>query len=182
MPDPSVSDALAEAYAVAPADELILHTLEFRHPLFVDAGGRADSAWVVANDEDIMAVVEPGAPVRGGQLVNFRAVAFTFSLAPIEAGTTPEIEITIDNAAVVLVNDLDRAVTDTNKIVVVYRPYLLSDLTGGPQMTPPPSFELSSVTVDVQKVTMRARTSVDLRGAFPVRLYNATDFAGLIGR
>ena len=182
MPDPTLSDALAEAYALAPSDDIVLHTLEVRHPLFVDDAGRPDSMWLVANDEDIRAQIEAGAALRAGQLVTFRALPFRFSLAPIEAGSTPEIEVTIDGVSRILVPNLDRAVTDTNKIVMVYRPYLYSDLLGGPQMDPPPSFELSEVHVTALAVTAKARTSVDLRGAFPKRLYMATDFPGLIGR
>jgi hypothetical protein len=82
----------------------------------------------------------------------------------------------------VLVPKLDLAVTDTKKILAVYRTFLESDLLGSPQMVPPPAFELSSVSVGVMAVTFRARTSIDLRGAFPIRLYTATDFPGLIGR
>ena len=35
MPDPSLSAAIKEAYASAPTDTVILHTLELRHPDFV---------------------------------------------------------------------------------------------------------------------------------------------------
>jgi hypothetical protein len=167
MPDPSVSDALAEAYALAPSHDLVLHTLEVRHPLFVDGQGSPDSMWLVANDEDIRARIEASAAVRAGEMVTFKALPFRFSLAPIEAGSTPEIEVTIDGVSRTLVPNLDRAVTDTNKIVMVYRPYLYSDLLGGPQMDPPPSFELSEVQVTALAVIAKARTSVDLRGAFP---------------
>ena len=34
MPDPALSAALAEAYAAAPIDQVILHTLEIWHPAF----------------------------------------------------------------------------------------------------------------------------------------------------
>lgn len=181
MPDPSISDALGEAYALAPADDVIVPTLELRHPLFVDANGNADSAWLVANTEDIIARVEADAPVRGGQMVRFVAVPFQMSLTPIEIGATPEIEIKVDNAGRVLVESLDRAVTSVDQIKAVYRPYLLSDLTSGPQMSPPPVFTLSSVVVDLLAVTAKARTVIDLRGAFPRMLYTASNFPGLIG-
>jgi hypothetical protein len=182
MPDPALSDALLEAYAVAPADDLIFDTLEVRHPLFVDAGGNPDSAWLVANDEAILARIEADAALKAGQLVEFLPVPFRFSLAPVEPGAVPEIEVTIDNAGRVLVAQLDRAVTTTDKITLVYRPYLQSGLLTGPEMDPPPSFELASVQVDLLKVTARARVTADLRGAFPRRLYTAADFPGLIGR
>ena len=34
MPDPTLSAALKEAYAIAPTDEVIYHTLELWHPAF----------------------------------------------------------------------------------------------------------------------------------------------------
>ena len=66
MPDASVRDALAEAYALAPSDDIVLHTLEVRHPPFVDDGGSPDSMWSVADDEDIQARIEVGATVSAG--------------------------------------------------------------------------------------------------------------------
>lgn len=181
MPDPTVSDALAEAYATAPADELVYHTLELRHPAFVDATGRRDSVWLVADNQDLLASVESGAPVRGGLLTRFVAFPFSFSLAPIEAGSLPEIQLVVSSVNRLMVEQLDLAVAAGEEIVAVYRPYLDSDKTA-PQMIPAPSFVLSDVKVTVMRVSARARTSVDLRGAFPRRLYTAALFPGLIGR
>ena len=39
MPDPALSQAIKEAYAAAPSDVVILHTLELRHPAFDDDAG-----------------------------------------------------------------------------------------------------------------------------------------------
>ena len=36
MPNNALSEALREAYASAPSDVVILHTLELRHPSFID--------------------------------------------------------------------------------------------------------------------------------------------------
>lgn len=181
MPDPAVTEALAEAYALAPSDEVILNTIEVRHPSFVDEDGNPDSVWLVADQQDFAGTIEADAPVRGGETVTFLAFAFSFHLPPIEPGATPEIEIAIDNVTRDLIAQFDRAIEDPSPITMVYRPYLASDTTG-PQMDPPPSFELSDIHVGVLRVTMRARTSVDLRGAFPRRLYDAASFPGLIGR
>jgi hypothetical protein len=40
MPDPTLSEAIQEAYAHAPSDAIILHTLELRHPDFRDDSGQ----------------------------------------------------------------------------------------------------------------------------------------------
>lgn len=182
MPDPSLTDALAEASALAPAEEIIRHTLEIRHPTFVDEVGDPDSVWLVADTESLSAPIEEGAPVRSGQWVTFTALAFSFALTPIEPGTTPEIEITIDGVNRALIYYLDLAAESREPIVVVYRPYLDTAIADGPQMDPAPSFELSDVTVGLTSVSLKARTGVDLRGAFPVRQYTITEFPGLAGR
>lgn len=182
MPDPSITDALAEAAALAPSDEVIRHTLEIRHPDFIDEEGLPDSMWIVADTEALTAPIEAGAPVRPGETVTFVALAFSFALMPIEPGTTPEIEITIDGVNRAVIEHLDRAMESGKPIVVAYRPYLDSALGDGPQMDPVPTFEMVDVTVGLSSVSMKARTGIDLRGAFPVRLYTITDFPGLAGR
>lgn len=182
MPDPSLSDALAEAAALAPAEEIVVHTIEIRHPDFVDALGDADSIRLVADTEDLVAPLEASAPIRGGQWVTFTAVAFRFALAPIEPGTTPEIEITIDGVSRALMTYLDLAVSSAQPVVVAYRPYLDSAVGDGPQMDPVPTFEASSITVGTTSLTLKARTGIDLRGTFPIRQYTITEFPGLAGR
>lgn len=182
MPDPSLSEALAEAAALAPADVVIRHTLEIRHPDFVDANGARDSAWLIADTQDLIAPLESNAPVRPGQWVTFVACAFSFALAPIEAGTTPEIEIVVDAVNRKLIESLDKAMESGKPVVVAYRPYLDTHLEDGPQMDPVPTFEAADITVAVSSLTLRARTGIDLRGAFPVRQYTITEFPGLAGR
>lgn len=182
MPDPSMSEALAEAAALAPAVEVIRHTLEIRHDDFVDDSGARDSAWLVADTESLTAPLESNAPVRPGQWVTFTACAFSFALAPIEAGSTPEIEIKIDGVNRRLIQYLDLAMESAKPLFVAYRPYLDTQLADGPQMAPVPTFEAADITVSVGTITLKARTGVDLRGAFPVRQYTVTDFPGLAGR
>lgn len=182
MPDPSLTDALAEAAALAPSDEVIRHTLEIRHPDFINDAGLPDSLWITNDTEPLDAPIEADAPVRPGETVTFVALAFSFALMPIEAGTTPEIEITIDGVNRAVVQALDRAMESGQPIAVAYRPYLDSALGDGPQMDPVPTFELSDVTVALTSVTLRARTGIDMRGAFPVRQYTIADFPGLAGR
>lgn len=182
MPDPSLSDALAEAAALAPSDELFRHTLEIRHPDFIDEEGHPDSLWLTADTEGFSAPLEADAPVRPGETVPFTALAFSFALMAIEPGITPEIEITIDGVSRAVVEQLDKAAESAKPIVVAYRPYLDSALGDGPQMIPVPTWEIVDVTVGLASVTLKARTGVDLRGGFPVRRYTITEFPGLAGR
>lgn len=182
MPDPSLSDALAEAAALAPVEQIIHHTLEIRHPDFVDESGERDSAWLVADTEALTAPLEADAPVKAGQYVTFNPVGFNFALMSIEPGTTPEIEITIDGVNRALIAYLDLAMESAEPLVLAYRPYLDTAIADGPQMDPVPTFEVAEITVSLTTVVMKARTGIDLRGAFPIRQYTIAEFPGLIGR
>jgi uncharacterized protein DUF1833 len=182
VPDPSLTDALAEAAALAPAGEVIRHTLEIRHPDFTDDDGNPDSVWLIADTEGLRAPLEADAPIRPGEWVSFTASAFSFALMPIEAGTTPEIEITLDGVNRSLLQYLDTAMASGKPLVLAYRPYLDSQIAAGPQKDPVPTFEASDITVSVNSLTVKARTGIDLRGSFPVRLYALAAFPGLAGR
>ena len=181
MPDPSVSAALKEAYAVAPSNDVTIHTLELRHPSFVDEAGNPDSIWVTTNEENVTATIEADAPVRGGTAAPFVSFPFRFRLAPIENSARQELEMAIDNVDRRIVENLDLAATSAVQIVMCYRPFLASDLDG-PQMDPPPTFTLSNVKVDPLSCTARAKVDVDLDGAFPNRNYTAAEFPALIGQ
>jgi hypothetical protein len=182
MPDASLSDALAEAAALAPAEEIIHHTLEIRHDDFVDDYGERDSAWLVADTEDLLAPLEANAPVKGGQRVKFNKCGFTFALAAIEPGTTPEIEITINGVNRRLVHYLDLAMESGKPITLAYRVYLDTAIGDGPQRDPVDTFEAADISVSLTTITIKARTGIDLRGQFPIDEYTAEKFPGLIGR
>ena len=50
MPNTALSEAIKEAYASAPSQQIILHTLELRHPSFVDETGQLVAIRVVPWD------------------------------------------------------------------------------------------------------------------------------------
>ena len=180
MPDPTLDDAIREAYASAPSDEVILDTLELRHPTFIE-DGQPVAIRVVRNHQDIVARIEDDAPMNAGQAMAFKGVAFELRLAPIETVAVPEMELAIDNVSTELMKHLDAAVQDPNPIACTYRPYLASDpLT--PRMEQPPSFELRDVKASVMRVTGRCRVGMDLQRAFPHPVYTTSAFPGLVNR
>lgn len=181
MPDESMSEALREAYAMAPVDRVIVDTLELRHPAFRDAQGLPDSAWLTTNRKAISATIEADAPVRGGETIDFISLAFRFRLAPIELSPTPVLQLQIDNVNRLIVQQLDLAAADPNKILMVYRPFLAGDFST-PQILPAPSFTLSDAKVDPLSLRATARVDIDLNGAFPGNSYTAALFAALIGQ
>ncbi len=55
MPNAALSEAIKEAYASAPSEQIILHTLELRHPAFVDEAGQPVAIRVVRDTSDLWA-------------------------------------------------------------------------------------------------------------------------------
>ena len=178
MPDPSLSHAIREAYASAPTDVVILHTLEFRHPEFRDEAGNTTAIRVVRDQVDLDAKLEASAPANGGETVRFVAMAFDLELPPVDVTPVPEIVVTLDNVSREIVRHLDAAVQSQAMIEVTYRPYLSNDLAG-PQMDPPITLVLTEVEADVHRITARARMMDIGNKTFPGRTYTATEFPGL---
>jgi hypothetical protein len=182
MPDPDIDAALAEAYASAPTgdDDIVVHTIEIRHPSFVDDDENPTSIFLVHDHANFEAALEDDAPIKPGEMVEWIAIAFSFALAPIETSPKPQILIEIDNVGRDITDLLDAAIIDGRKVEVCYRPYLNGDRTG-PKMSVPPVYTMSNVEVDVFRVTARANTGADLGVAFPRELYKPAKFPGLIG-
>lgn len=172
MPDFSLSDALAEAYASAPAQEVILHTLEIRHPTFTTP------IRVVRDHRDLTAWLEASAPVDPGGEVTFIGFAFDFILPELGKSKSPEIEIVLDGASGEIVSYLDAAAQSQELIEVTYRPYLASDLSG-PSMNPPLTLVIRSVSADVFRVRARAGYADLSNRKFPGETYDTERFPGL---
>jgi hypothetical protein len=178
MPNPALTQAIKEAYASAPSDQIILHTLELRHPAFLDDSGNRTAIRVVRDHLDLFARLEDGAPIQGGETVRFVAMGFELDLPPVDTMPVPEISVTLDNVSREIVRNLDAAAESQSVIEVTYRPYLSSDLEG-PQMDPPIHLVLTEVEADIFRVTGRARMLDIGNKAFPGLIYSAKSFPGL---
>lgn len=173
MVDTSLSQAIKEAYAAAPADVVTLHTLEFRHAAF------SAPIRVVRDHHDHTCTLEAGAPVDGGQAVLF--VAFAFDIVPPEVtdAAAPEVVITIDNVSMEIEDNIRAALQTTDKVEVTYRPYLSTDLSA-PQIDPPLTLPLTQISADNYTVTARARLGDYANRKFPSEEYTALRFPGLV--
>lgn len=178
MPNPALTQAIKEAYASAPSDQIILHTLELRHPAFLDESGSVTAIRVVRDHLDLFARLEDSAPIHGGEVVRFVAMGFELDLPPVDTMPVPEISVTLDNVSREIVRHLDAAAESQSVIEVTYRPYLSSDLEG-PQMDPPIHLVLTEVEADIFRVTGRARMLDIGNKAFPGLIYSAKSFPGL---
>lgn len=178
MPDPTLQAAIAEAYASAPSDRVILHTLELRHPDFKDEHDQRIAVRLVRDHQDLTAKLEGTALLNADEYVTFLAMGFDLELPPVDPSPVPEIIVTIDNVSRELITHLDAAVENADKIEITYRPYLSNDLSG-PQMDPPITLVLSEVEADVSRVVGRARMLDIGNKSFPSETYTASRFPGL---
>jgi hypothetical protein len=99
MPNTALSEAIKEAYASAPSEQIILHTLELRHPAFVDDAGETVAIRVVRDTGDLWARLESQAPLQAGERVQFVAMGFELDLPPVDTMPVPEITVTLDNVS-----------------------------------------------------------------------------------
>ena len=91
MPDPTLSAAIREAYASAPVDLIVYHTLEIWHP------GFSDPIRVVRDRVALDARLEPGAPRNAGEIVTFAPFAFEIEPPDQTATGAPQCRVEIDN-------------------------------------------------------------------------------------
>lgn len=173
MPDTTLSQALKEAYASASCEEVILHTLEFRHPAF-DMPIR-----VVLDHVNHFFTLEATAPTDPSTSVEFIAFAFEITLPGMSEGSVPEISIRIDNVDKSIIENIELSMQQSDKIEVTYRPYLASDVTA-PQMNPPMTFQIIHIEADVNSITARCTFGDMANKVFPGQTYTLARFPGLI--
>lgn len=178
----SYSEALAAAYAVAPEKEVVLDTIELIHPLFLDEHGAQISVRVVNDHNDLAAYLEATAPLNAGQQVTFKACYFRF-VRPSEtdSGSLPEVEIQVDNVTRYLTPYIEIALTSRVPITLIWRPYLISDLSG-PHMSPVLQLSLRSVSADMNMMKGRAGFTDLANRRYPGSEYTSKKFPGLTVR
>lgn len=175
MPDPSLSDALKEAYASAPSDEVVYHTLEFRHSAF------STPIRVVRDNADLTARLEATAPVDPDTDVTFIGYAFDLTRPELSATGIPQCTIEIDNVSREILANIELAMASIDPIEVTYREYLGSDLLG-PQNDPPMTLQITSISADVFRVRATASFSDIGNRRFPREEYTTERFPGLVAQ
>lgn len=173
MPDPTLSAALREAYASAPTDTVIHHTLELWHPAF------SLPIRVVRDNVDLDARIEAGAARDAGAVVTF--VAYAFDVIPPDqtSDALPQCVIEIDNVSREILAQIDVAVTQTAAITVIYRMYLSDRRTMGPENDPPLEMTLTQISATPQRLRAVAGFPNLLDRPFPNLDYELETFPGL---
>lgn len=174
----NITQAIKEAYASAPTDEIIFDTLEFRHSSFIDETNTPFGLRFIRDFSDRTLTLEAGAPLNGGEAVDFIACAFDVILPPEEDAPTPELTITLDNIGRPLTEHIDNAVVSENQIEVTYRPYLSSD-SSKPQQIIPITFIVKRVSMGLQKVSVTCTPKRIGERPFPNKEYSLSDFISL---
>lgn len=178
MTDNTLSEALKEAYASAPSDVILLHTLELRHPSFVDENSKPTAIRVVRDNVNHICTLEDTAPLDAGKEVEFIAMGFDLELPPVEAIPVPEITLTLDNVSTEIIQYLDKAVESQDMIEMTYRPYLSTDKSC-PQMNPPITLVITEITADISKISATARMMDIGNKSFPAENYTVKKYPGL---
>lgn len=173
MANDTLSQALKEAYASAPSNEVVFDTIEMQHPAFVDGIGNPDSIWVVNDNVDLTATLEDGITVK-----TFVRMRFNFELPPLEDGATPLARLSVDNVSKEIVRNVELAVNSPDLIKVIYRPYLASDLST-PAMIPPLSGYLTNVRATIWQVVGTLDFGTLVNRPFPLNTFNDNRFPGL---
>lgn len=173
MPDSTLSQAIREAYASAPADVVIFHTLELRHPAFTQP------IRVVRDHADLVATLEPSAPANPSEPVTFVRFAFDFTKPEISSTGVPQLTIVIDNVDRAIVANIEAAMATSEMVQATYREYISTDLSA-PQNDPPVHVTIMSITADVFSVTAVAGFPDLINRRFPTVEYNSETFPGLL--
>lgn len=174
------SQAVAEAYASAPADVTIIDTLELRHPALVDAEENPDPIRVVRDLRAWDFKLEAGAPLNGGETVTFRKALFDMDL-PESTEAAPSARLSMDAVDRDAIAALERIMVIRAPIEVTYRAYV-APAEGDP--APEPGWVIDGLklrTAEADLRRMSGQLTFDLLGnrAFPSRIYTRREFPGL---
>lgn len=174
MPDPALSAALKEAYASSPTSVVVYHTLEIWNAAL------SAPIRVVRDEVALDAKLEATAPRDPGALVTF--AAYAFDIVPPEQTSTavPTCTIEIDNVDRLILSQLDLAVVSGQPITILYRQFLSTGLSVGPENNPVMSLTAISVSATPQRIRMSAGFPDLLNRKFPAQEYDPEVFRGLV--
>lgn len=162
------SEALREAWALAPAGEVYLETLQISHPSIPGS-----TVYLVKDLQNFVAFDEDGVSRT------FEAAGFEMVLPPSGDNGEVALSISIDNTDKRISDFLNQAKEYSTPVKVTFRPYLATD-PSGPQMDPPLTLNLTDIKVsEDNRVTGRATLADVLNKPFGTVLYRRSTFPGL---
>lgn len=178
MPIPQ-TDALKEAYAVAPSNVVILETIELRHPAFLDESNNVIALRFVNDFQDLTATLEATAPMNPGQAVVFTRFAFEPELPDVNNSGPVQLKLRICNATKEILQYAREAAKTPSKLYVTYRIYLNTD-TSQPHSRPYTFVGSSVETPDIATVQLVCSLPNLSNKKFPAENYTARRYPGLV--
>lgn len=134
MPNALLEAAIAEAYASAPQDTIVLHTLELNHKSFTQPARVV--RWPVTDNEPAVfhCLLEDDAAYDPGRVVDFIGLPFEI-VTPEKSTENPgQFQIKIDNVGDMLDEQLEAAALEGGQITAIYREFIKgSEETDGPR-------------------------------------------------
>ena len=172
------SEAYKEAVASCPTDEIIYHTIEIRHPHFLNDNDENIPIFMVRDYVELLATLEQSHPTHGGQQVVFMPVAFDVTPPSKEPGVVPQLQLKIDNVSAELMPYLDQATSEEIPVKVIYREYRSKDLST-PAITPI-MFEAGVCTSTLQGISTTCQMNNILNKSVPNVEYTSANFPNLV--
>lgn len=164
------SEALREAYAVAPADRAVLDTLEVSRP------GQS-SIFLTNNFYPFTALLETGASTT------FQAIPFKVKLPSKDENVLPTMSVTIANPNQIVSDYLRAATAAKQSITIKFRPFITRSGGASPlvQLPVPMTFHIGSVKYDTDWVEAQCVFPNIANKRFPNETYTIRKFPGLRG-
>jgi hypothetical protein len=176
----SYSDALKNAWVHGDTDVAMLTTITLSNPNFVDESGNPTEHYIVRDFDDLLATLEPSAPMNGGEEVLFLGAPFEFTRPSEMDDSAPnEIQLSIDNVSRHIKRALDQTMESLAVTTVTLREYLSTD-TSAPHNDPVLVLELQGAEVEMGVVTARAAFGNSGNKRFPADIYDSERFPGLV--
>lgn len=160
------TEAIKEAFTLAPTTKVVFHTLEIRQT------GVQDPVYLVQARQQITATDE------NGDDHDYEPCGFQFSLPPSNEEGFRSLNIAIDNIGRRVSDFVELAKSEVVPVEVIYRPYLSDDLTA-PQMNPPLVLYLKDIEIGAFQVVGQATFADIINKKFPSELYTRARFQAL---
>lgn len=175
----SQSEALAEAYTHAKAGDPALETIALYHSTFLDGDGNPTGVYFVNSFEPLLATIEDGADIHGGEAVEFQAIPIRL-VRPEETdtGAPGEVTLELDNVSREVAPYIKSALDTDEPVLMTLRVYLASD-TSAPHEDPPTTLVLRGVTATASTITAKFGYGDLTNRRFPRTDYSRDSHPGL---
>ena len=165
--DPTLSEALKEAYALSPSSPAIIDTLQISHPSLP-----LGTLSICCNTAPLTCTLEDGS------IVTFLPCAFKVTRPQAGDQGINTFPVAIDNVNQVFTDFINLIKNSSSPVTVTYRPYLSNNLTV-PQTNPPLRFFMTDITVTDSQVQGTCSLIDTINSPFPKQIYNRVRFPGL---